>query len=162
MNWGDGSWSVYAEGPLGVWVGVSGDASSATSRSTGGLGVFDEIFEAIGDAAEAVGEAFVDAANAVADAFEDLGAAILDFGQDVLDFANGLITDLADLANDVIDAIASAFESSKTEVERGEPCRRRTPIRRPNRWLETLTITNLSADRLALATSSIRQRASAI
>ena len=47
--------------------------------------------------------------------------AILDFGQDVLDFANGLITDLADLANDVIDAIASAFESDKTEVVRIDP-----------------------------------------
>ncbi len=148
VNWGDGTWSVYAEGPLSVWLRVSG-AADGSFTIDGGLGVFDEIFEAIGEVAEAIGEAFVAAAEAVADAFEDLGEAILDFGQDVLDFAEGLITDLADLAEDVIDAIASAFESSKTEV---------ITVAVPASYSYstnlsggTLTITNSSADRLALS-----------
>ena len=88
----------------------------------------------------------------MADAFDDLEQAILDFGQDVLDFANGLITDLTDLANDVIDAIAGAFASSKTEV---------TSVAVPATYSYTtslsggtLTITNSNASELSLAVVS--------
>ena len=121
VNWDTGDWLVRAEGPLGIWLEVRSSNSAPFFSLDGGFGIFDAIFDAIGDAAIAVGEAFVDAANAVAAAFEDLGAAILDFGQDVLDFASGLITDLADLASDVIGAISSAFESSRTRVETVTP-----------------------------------------
>ena len=149
VNWDTGDWLIRAEGPLGIWLEVTSSDSFPYFSLDGGLGVFDAIFDAIGDAAEAVGEAFVDAANAVAGAFEDLGTAILDFGQDVLDFANGLITDLADLASDVFDAIASAFDSDKTEVIRIDPSASYSYT--TSLVGGTLTITNASASRLALA-----------
>jgi hypothetical protein len=71
VNWGNGSWSVYAEGPLSIWLRVTGDIHGNFTID-GGLGVFDKVFEAIGEAAKVVGEAFTAAANAVAHAFEDL------------------------------------------------------------------------------------------
>jgi hypothetical protein len=117
VNWDTGAWLIRAEGPLGIWLEVKSKATSPYFSIDGGMGLFDAIFDAIGDAAEAVGQAFVDAANAVADAFEDLGNAILDFGQDILDFASGLISDIADVFDDVFDAISSAFDSSRTVVE---------------------------------------------
>ena len=73
VNWDTGDWLIRAEGPLGIWLEVSSSDTSPYFKLDGGLGVFDAIFDAIGDAAVAVGEAFVDAANAVAAAFEDLG-----------------------------------------------------------------------------------------
>jgi hypothetical protein len=114
VNWGNGSWSVYAEGPLSIWLRVSGDPDDF--EITGGLGLLDAVFEALGAAAEAVGEAIVAAAEAVADALEDLGNAILDFGNDVLQWVDGILTDIADLASDVFDEVSSWFETERTRV----------------------------------------------
>jgi Ca2+-binding EF-hand superfamily protein len=114
VNWQNAAFKVRAEGPLGVWLEVTGDRNSWDID--GGLGVFDAVFDAIGDAAEAAGEAVVEAAEAVADALEDLGDAILDFGSDVVDFFDGLLTDIGNLVGDVIDEISSWFDDSKTVV----------------------------------------------
>ncbi len=114
VDWQAGTFRIRAEGPLGVWLEVTGNGNSWDID--GGLGVFDAIFDAIGAAAEAAGEALVVAAEAVADAFVDLGEAILDFGSDVVDFFDGLFTDIGNLIGDLVDEISSWFESSKTEV----------------------------------------------
>ena len=152
VNWANGSWSVYAEGPLSVWLRVSGNVDG-TYSIMGGLGVFDAVFEALGDAAEAVGEAVVAAAEAVADALEDLGNAILDFGQDVAQFFDGLFTDIANLAQDVWNEVSSWFESDKTEVtdltSSIHPSDYYSYTASPSSG--TLTINNSSASRLALA-----------
>ncbi|NDV63154.1 LEPR-XLL domain-containing protein [Puniceicoccales bacterium CK1056] len=116
VNWGDGSWSIYVEGPLSVWLRVSGNADGSYTI-TGGLGFLEDVLEALGDAAEAVAEAVVDAAEAVWDALTSLGQAILEFGEDVLEFIDGILTDIGDFFEGLFDEIASWFKSKKTEVE---------------------------------------------
>jgi hypothetical protein len=116
VNWGNGSWSIYVEGPLSVWLRVSGD-SDGDFTITGGLGFLEDVLEALGDAAEAVGEAIVDAAKAVADAIVALGEAILDFAEDVLEFIDGVLTDIGEFFEGLFDEIASWFKDNKTEVE---------------------------------------------
>jgi Ca2+-binding RTX toxin-like protein len=152
VDWDAGTFFIRAEGPLSVWLEVSGNRTSWSI--TGGLGVFDAIFEALGDAAEAIGDAVVAAAEAVADALEDLGQAILDFGEDVLDFVDGILTDIGELVEDIIGAIGGLFESSKTEVVA-------VPVNADNEYSysaiksgTTLTITNRDATQIALAVVS--------
>ena len=115
VNWQTGAWSIYAEGPLSIWIEVT-STGYGDYDIDGGLGVLSAVIEALGDAIVAVGEAVTVAALAVAEAFEDLASAILDFGADVIDFVDGLITDFVNLLSDIGDEISSWFESSKTEI----------------------------------------------
>jgi PKD repeat protein/Ca2+-binding EF-hand superfamily protein len=149
------TFKIRAEGPLGVWLEVNGGVGTSWSIR-GGLGAFDAVLDALGDAGEAVGAAVADAAEAVADAFQDLGEAILDFGSEVMDFCEGLFTDLVDLAGDVVDEIESWFEDSYTEVIDLTPlvyawryayC----PYSTSQSGDGTLTINNVSGSNLSLA-----------
>ncbi|MHC4440175.1 MAG: calcium-binding protein, partial [Planctomycetota bacterium] len=163
FNWQEGIYRIRAEGPLGIWLEVTVDVNDWSNWSiNGGLGVFDVVFDAIGDAAVAVGEAVAEAAEAVAGAFVDLGEAILDFGEDVIDFFEGVFTDLYNLAKDIIGEIASWFSSSKTVVydlnwniltKDTDLSAFITPTYSYSTDLsdEILTITNLSASQLCLA-----------
>jgi hypothetical protein len=103
VNWNTGDFLIRAEGPLGIWLEVTGDNNGWSIN--GGLGLFEDVFAALGDAAEAIGQAVKEAAQAVYQALRDLGTAILQFGADVLDFVGGLITDLGELLGDLIGAI---------------------------------------------------------
>ncbi len=114
VDWNTGDFLIRAEGPFGIYLEVTPSDSFPFFSITGGLGLFDDIYGALGDAAEAVGEAVAAAADAVADAFEDLGNAILDFGSDVIDFVEGLVSDIGSILSDIGGAIGAWFSGTET------------------------------------------------
>ncbi|MDG1364062.1 MAG: hypothetical protein P8Q54_11370, partial [Akkermansiaceae bacterium] len=150
VNWANGSWSVYAEGPLSVWLRVSGYSSGKFSIE-GGLGFFDDVVEVLGDAVNAIAEGAKIAAEAVWGAIEDLGTALVAFGEDVAEFFSGAVGAIADAAEAVWDEVSSWFASERTIITKYS-----TPTAQPFYTYKTnlengvLTIDNKSASHLSL------------
>ncbi|NQV35593.1 MAG: hypothetical protein HQ515_23060, partial [Phycisphaeraceae bacterium] len=157
VDWQAGTFEISAEGPLGVWVKVTGPGETAKGWDIdGGIGSFADVLNAIGDVAEEVGQAIADAAQAVAGAIDDLGDAILDFGEDVLDFASGLISDIGGFLNEIGGALSDAFSSTQKKshvhtfsVDPASEYSYTTSLSGADN--EILTITNDDASKICLA-----------